>query len=81
MLYLRVYKGRVENARLEAQGCGVTIAYASMLTELVIGRSIAACRQIIVHELSEVLDGVPTGKQYCADVTIAALQDAIRGSP
>jgi NifU-like protein involved in Fe-S cluster formation len=71
-LYLRIDRDRVANATFEAEGCGVTIACASMLTKLVQGRVISKCRQITAIELSKALDGIPTGKEYCADVTIAA---------
>jgi nitrogen fixation NifU-like protein len=78
VLYLRIDGDRVARATFEAEGCGVTIACASMLTELVRGTDLAECRQITPHDLSVALDGIPSGKEYCADVTIAALQDALR---
>jgi NifU-like protein involved in Fe-S cluster formation len=76
--YLRIESGRIADAAFQAEGCGVTIACGSMLTELVRGRDVAECRQITPYDLSVALDGIPSGKEYCADVTIAALQDAIR---
>jgi NifU-like protein involved in Fe-S cluster formation len=79
VLYLRIDGDRIARATFEGEGCGVTIACASMLTELVRGRGLAECRQITSHDLSVALDGIPSGKEYCADVTIAALQDAIEG--
>jgi hypothetical protein len=51
-----------------------------MLTELVQGRSLAECHQLTAHALAEALDGIPPVKEYCADVTIRALQDAIKRS-
>jgi NifU-like protein involved in Fe-S cluster formation len=77
-LYLRIAQDRVVEATFEAEGCGVTIACGSMLTKLVGGRSLAECRQITVHVLARGLDGIPSGKEYCADVAIRALQDALR---
>jgi nitrogen fixation NifU-like protein len=79
-LFLRTDADRVEAAAFEAEGCGVTIACGSMLTELVQGRSLAECRQLTAHALAEALDGIPPGKEYCADVAIRALQDAIKKS-
>jgi NifU-like protein involved in Fe-S cluster formation len=40
-LYLRIDSNRVVDAAFEAEGCGVTIACGSALTELTRGRSIA----------------------------------------
>jgi NifU-like protein involved in Fe-S cluster formation len=76
-LYLRVNSDRIVDAAFEAEGCGVTIACGSALTELVRGRSIAECSQITAHELAAALDGLPVGKEYCAEVAIRALKDAV----
>jgi NifU-like protein involved in Fe-S cluster formation len=79
-VYLRLRGNRVAHAAFEAEGCGVTIACASMLTELVQGRTLDECAAITVQQIAQALDGIPAGKEYCAEVTIAALRDAIRGS-
>jgi NifU-like protein involved in Fe-S cluster formation len=44
--YLRIDSGHITDATFQAEGCGVTIACGSMLTELVHGRSLAECRQL-----------------------------------
>jgi NifU-like protein involved in Fe-S cluster formation len=77
-LYFRIEGTLVAAATFEAEGCGVTIACSSMLTELLIGRSRAECDQITAEQLSQALDGIPTGKEYCAAVAISALRDAVR---
>jgi NifU-like protein involved in Fe-S cluster formation len=77
-LYLRLESDQVTAAKFEAEGCGVTIACGSMLTQLVRHRNPAECRAITVETLSQALDCIPTGKEYCAAVTISALHDAIR---
>jgi NifU-like protein involved in Fe-S cluster formation len=77
-LYLRLEGKMIGEAAFEAAGCGVTIACGSMLTALVKGCDHAACCKITAHQLSEALDGVPSGKEYCAEVAISALRDAIR---
>jgi NifU-like protein involved in Fe-S cluster formation len=76
-LYLRTDADRVGDATFQAEGCGVTIACGSKLTELVHGRSLAECRQLTTHSIAEALDGIPPGKEYCADVAIRALHDAV----
>jgi NifU-like protein involved in Fe-S cluster formation len=79
-LYLRVNGDRIVDTAFEAEGCGVTIACGSALTELVRGRNLAECGQITSHELAQALDGIPSGKEYCADVAIRALRDTVRES-
>lgn len=80
-LYLRVNQELITDVAFEAAGCGVTIACGSALTELLMGRTLAECRQLTTHDLSVALDGLPTGKEYCAEVAIRALRDAIGGLP
>jgi nitrogen fixation NifU-like protein len=77
-LYLRLDSDRVAEISFEAEGCGVTIACGSILTEVLKGRNLAECRQISAESLAHALDGIPTGKEYCAFVAISALQNAIR---
>jgi NifU-like protein involved in Fe-S cluster formation len=79
-VYLRLGGNRVAHAAFEAEGCGVTIACASMLTELVQGRTLDECASITAQHIAHALDGIPVGKEYCAEVAVRALQDAIRGS-
>jgi NifU-like protein involved in Fe-S cluster formation len=79
-LYLRMAQDRVLEATFEAEGCGVTIACGSILTELVRGRTLDECASITAQQIAHALDGIPAGKEYCAEVAVRALQDAIRGS-
>ena len=48
-----------------------------MLSELVLGRSIAECRELTAEDLTEALDGVPPDKVHCPAMAIAALRDAL----
>jgi nitrogen fixation protein NifU and related proteins len=77
ILYLRVAEGRIAAAKYHTVGCGPTIACGSMLSELVVGRSIEDCRELTTEVLIEALDGVPPDKLHCPALAIAALQDAL----
>ncbi|HEY2826750.1 MAG TPA: iron-sulfur cluster assembly scaffold protein [Pirellulales bacterium] len=59
-------------------GCGASIASASALTQLISGQPIDFCRRIEVRDILTALDGLPTEKEFCAAIAIAALQDLIR---
>ena len=76
ILFLRVEEGRVAAAKYHTAGCGPTIACGSMLSELVLGRSIAECRELTAEDLIEALDGVPPDKLHCPALAIGALRDA-----
>jgi nitrogen fixation protein NifU and related proteins len=64
IMFLRVEDGHVADAKYRTYGCGPTIAAGSMLTELVVGRTIAECRELTVENLIEALDGVPPDKLH-----------------
>ena len=51
ILFLRVEEGRIAAAKYHTVGCGPTIACGSMLSELVVGRSIEDCRQLTTEDL------------------------------
>ena len=76
-LDLRLADGIVQQARFRASGCGVAIAAASALTELVIGRTCAACSHLASSDVAHALDSIPPDKYFCATVAIRALQDAL----
>jgi nitrogen fixation protein NifU and related proteins len=77
VLFLRVEEGRIAAAKYHTVGCGPTIACGSILSELVVGRTIAECRGLTAADLIGALDGGPPGKLHCPAMAIAALQDAL----
>jgi len=77
ILFLQVREGRIAEAKYRTHGCGPTIASGSMLTEMIVGRTIAECRELTVEDLIEALDGVPPDKLHCPALAIGALRDAL----
>jgi nitrogen fixation protein NifU and related proteins len=78
ILFLKVQSDRIVAARYQTYGCGPTIAAGSMLTELIVGRTIDECRALTVEDLILALDGVPPDKLHCPALAIGALRDALR---
>jgi nitrogen fixation NifU-like protein len=64
VLSLREQEGCITAARFQSYGCGPTIASGSMLTEMIIGRTIEECAKPTAEELIEALDGVPPDKLH-----------------
>ena len=77
ILYLKVKDEWITAAKYHTIGCGPTIASGSMLTEMIVGKSIAECRELTVENLIEALDGVPPDKLHCPALAIGALKDAL----
>ena len=78
-LYLQISGETVVRAGFESFGCGIAVAAGSVLTEMVGGKSVEACRKITARDVIESLDGVPVGKEFCADLAITALRLALDG--
>jgi len=76
-IYLQLECEDVINASFRARGCGVTIACGSMLAEMLIGRSLSACRELTIDDLIAALDGIPADKRHAPVLAIAALHDAL----
>lgn len=76
-LSARVDKGRIIEARFKTQGCVVAIASSSVLTELLMGRSLTDVREITPQKISEALGGLPPATfhaaQLCGDAIAALL--------
>jgi nitrogen fixation NifU-like protein len=75
-LTLRVAAGRIEAIRFLAQGCVPALACASLLTELVQGKTIAEARQLRREELIRGIGGLPQASTHASHLamdTLAAL--------
>jgi nitrogen fixation NifU-like protein len=75
-LTLRVTAGRIEEIRFLAQGCVPAMACASLLTEMVKGRTIVEARQLRREELVRALGGLPQASTHASHLaldTLAAL--------
>lgn len=75
-LTLRVANGRIAEIRFLAQGCVPAMACASMLTELVKGRTIAEAGELRREELVRAVGGLPQASTHASHLamdTLAAL--------
>jgi NifU-like protein involved in Fe-S cluster formation len=79
-LTVRVEGGRVSAARVKASGCPPTIAAASALTELIIGREAAELDTLAREDVINALGRLPSAKMHCASLAIEALRAAIEDS-
>ena len=64
------------DARFKAYGCSFTIASASFITDLVIGRTMVSALAITLDEINEALS-LPVTKRYCAELARDAMQLAV----
>ncbi len=84
-LYLRLDRGapdglRIERAAFQSRRCGIAVAYASLLTELVCGRAVEQARRIRPVDLMGWF-GEGAGAVESASLAVAALQRAMERVP
>lgn len=76
-LSIRVDGGVISVARFKTQGCVAAIASSSILTDILIGKSLAQARNIAPEQISTALGGLPPATFHaahlCADAVAAIL--------
>ena len=76
-LSFRVRAGRIEAAAFLASGCPPTLVCGSVLTELIIGKTVAEAMLLTRNELVGAVGGLPARKQHAAALAIETLRTAI----
>jgi NifU-like protein involved in Fe-S cluster formation len=77
-LALKTEDGRISDARFRARGCVASIASASQLCELLIGRSVAEARALRREEIVAALGGLPEASVHASHLAVDALKAALR---
>lgn len=76
-LSVRVQGGRVLEACFKTQGCVASIAAGSVLTDLLINRSVPEAREITALRISEALGELPPATMHAAELAIDALNTVL----
>ncbi|MGH9714856.1 MAG: iron-sulfur cluster assembly scaffold protein [Candidatus Acidiferrales bacterium] len=72
-LSIRMAEGRIFAARFKTQGCVSSIAASSMLTEILIGKTLDEARTITPEKISTALGGLPPATFHAAELCADAL--------
>jgi nitrogen fixation protein NifU and related proteins len=67
-LAIRVEEGRVTAARFRTRGCVASIACSSLLTELMMGRSLAEIAEITADRIAGELGGLEATTRHAAEL-------------
>jgi nitrogen fixation NifU-like protein len=78
-VYIKVKDGIISECKFQTFGCAAAIASSSMLTEMVIGKTLEEAMRItsmdIIHALD---DGIPEPKIHCSVLAADSLHEAIK---
>ncbi len=77
-LTLRIRGDRIEEIRFLAQGCVSAMACASLLTELVQGRTIGEARQLRREELVQAIGGLPQASAHASHLALDTLAAVLK---
>ncbi len=78
-IYLRISEDEViEEASFESYGCAANIAAASILTEMVKGKTLRDAWSIGWEDVADRLGGLPPVKRHCSILAVGGLRRAIR---
>jgi nitrogen fixation NifU-like protein len=75
--WIKVNEYRIGDAKFKTQGCAASIASGSMLTEIVIGKTLEEALMITKDNVVSALGGLPEFKVHCSLLATDALRDAI----
>lgn len=77
-IYLDVKDNIIKDVKFKTFGCGAAIATSSMVTELVMGKTLEEALKISNDAVAEALDGLPPAKMHCSNLAADALHEAIK---
>jgi nitrogen fixation NifU-like protein len=76
-VWIKVRDGRIVDAKFKTQGCAASIASGSMLTDMVVGKSLDEAQEITKENVASALGGLPEQKIHCSLLATDALKDAV----
>ena len=65
-LAVRIRDGAITDARFRTEGCPAAIAASSMLTEMILGKTLEEAGRLRDTEVAAALGGLPRNKLHCS---------------
>ena len=77
-MWLHVDNNVIRDASFRTEGCGVTVAYGTMTTQLVKGKTLEQAFEITPQEIDGALGGLTAEGCTCAQLAVDTLKAALR---
>lgn len=76
-LHLKIEGDIIVDSKVKVFGCPAVIACASVLTEMIKGKTVTEALDITNETISDILGGLPTEKLHCSELVEAVLKDTL----
>jgi nitrogen fixation protein NifU and related proteins len=77
-VFIRVKENTITDVKYQIKGCPASIAVASVMTELAIGKDLDEALMLSDGDVLVALDGLPEEKLHCSVLGITGLRKAIQ---
>ncbi len=76
-VFIKVAEGRLSEIKFQVYGCPAAIATTSILTEIVLGKTLEEAIEITDQDIVDALGGLPGPKIHCSNLGAEALFYAV----